>query len=174
MADGQAMALISWIDGACVDELPHAEIRAAIDRWKDRQPRSSAYLRPGTRVRYKPTGTVAVLSRRKVEAEHVADIPFHPGWWIDGETRWGGLADFVLDDPDGNWEALHAGHSGGQVLHGVECYEAWRAETDCPHEAPSCTCGPIPFWERKAERTHFAGCPLAQPWQRGEQEVEHG
>lgn len=25
-------ALLSWINGACVDELPHAEIRAAIDR----------------------------------------------------------------------------------------------------------------------------------------------
>jgi hypothetical protein len=25
-------ALLSWIEGACVDELPHSEIRAAIDR----------------------------------------------------------------------------------------------------------------------------------------------
>jgi hypothetical protein len=25
-------ALLSWIEGACVDELPHSEIRAAIER----------------------------------------------------------------------------------------------------------------------------------------------
>ena len=28
-------ALLSWIEGACVDELPHAEIRAAIERLGD-------------------------------------------------------------------------------------------------------------------------------------------
>jgi len=28
-------ALLSWIEGACVDELPHAEIRAAIERLSD-------------------------------------------------------------------------------------------------------------------------------------------
>lgn len=32
----RARALLSWIDGACVDELPHMEIRAAIERWVDR------------------------------------------------------------------------------------------------------------------------------------------
>lgn len=24
-----------------------------------------------------------------------------------------------------------------QTLHGVECYEAWRELTDCPHETPN-------------------------------------
>ena len=28
-------ALLSWIDGACVDELPHMEIREAIGRWRE-------------------------------------------------------------------------------------------------------------------------------------------
>ena len=28
-------ALVSWIDGACVDERPHMEIRAAINRYRD-------------------------------------------------------------------------------------------------------------------------------------------
>jgi len=28
-------ALLSWIEGACVDELPHSEIRAAIERLSD-------------------------------------------------------------------------------------------------------------------------------------------
>jgi len=28
-------ALVSWIEGACVDELPYLEIRGAIERWKD-------------------------------------------------------------------------------------------------------------------------------------------
>jgi hypothetical protein len=23
----------------------------------------------------------------------------------------------------------------GPVIHGVECYEAWRDDRDCPHEA---------------------------------------
>lgn len=29
----RAHALLSWIDGACVDELPHSEIAAAISRY---------------------------------------------------------------------------------------------------------------------------------------------
>lgn len=33
--DARLRALISWIEGACVDELPHMEIRAAIERWRD-------------------------------------------------------------------------------------------------------------------------------------------
>lgn len=34
---GRARALISWIDGACTDQRPHADIEAAITRWKDEQ-----------------------------------------------------------------------------------------------------------------------------------------
>ena len=30
-------ALIAWIEGACVDELPHAQILAAINRWRDKE-----------------------------------------------------------------------------------------------------------------------------------------
>lgn len=33
----RARALISWIDGACTDQRPHADIAAAITRWKDEQ-----------------------------------------------------------------------------------------------------------------------------------------
>lgn len=32
---GRAQALIAWIDGACTDLRPHADIEAAIGRWKD-------------------------------------------------------------------------------------------------------------------------------------------
>lgn len=32
-------ALLSWIDGACVDEVPHMEIRRAITRFRRREAR---------------------------------------------------------------------------------------------------------------------------------------
>lgn len=35
--NARARALISWIDGACTDQRPHADIEAAITRWKDEQ-----------------------------------------------------------------------------------------------------------------------------------------
>jgi len=34
-ANARLRALLSWIEGACVDELPHSEIRAAIERLSD-------------------------------------------------------------------------------------------------------------------------------------------
>ena len=38
----EADALIAWIDGACVDELPHAAIRQAIARHLDRQAKAAS------------------------------------------------------------------------------------------------------------------------------------
>lgn len=54
-------------------------------------------LQPGDRLRHSPSGTVVVLDRRKTPEES----PRLPGWWVRGH---GGLADFVIDDPDREWE----------------------------------------------------------------------
>jgi hypothetical protein len=35
--------------------------------------------------------------------------------------------------PD-NARGRHMNATDGQVIHGVECYEAWRDYEDCPHE----------------------------------------
>jgi hypothetical protein len=62
----------------------------------------SRELRPGTRVRYKPNGDIAVLARRKREFESSSLLM---GWWVvDG----GGLADVVIDADDSEWEVLDA------------------------------------------------------------------
>lgn len=55
-------------------------------------------LAPGTRLRHTPSGDVVVLDRRKKPGEFGFD-----GWWL---VNHGGLADRVIDDPDGRWEVL--------------------------------------------------------------------
>lgn len=62
----------------------------------------SADLAPGTRVQFED-GEIFTLARRKVESDPRGGVPFHPGWWCHG---CGGLADFVLDDPDGGWSVI--------------------------------------------------------------------
>ena len=61
-------------------------------------------LTPGTRLRHRPSGKVVTLDRRKREGEESANLPFHPGWWLPGDN--GGLADFVIDAEDGDWEVV--------------------------------------------------------------------
>lgn len=62
-------------------------------------------LTPGTRLRDRRDGHIAVLERRKQRTDIAPHRtrPFHEGWWCVGG---GGLADFVIDDPDTNWEVL--------------------------------------------------------------------
>jgi hypothetical protein len=61
-------------------------------------------LTPGTRLRYKPNGSIAILDRRKDPNDHDASKGrFFPGWWVEGG---GGLADFVIDDAESVWEIV--------------------------------------------------------------------
>jgi hypothetical protein len=57
----------------------------------------------GTRVRYKPTGDIVVLARRK-KAREAGNLP---GWWIEPALGGGGLADVVIDEAK-VWEVLDA------------------------------------------------------------------
>lgn len=66
----------------------------------------SAELAPGTKVRWMPGGDIFVLARRKDPTEHDHSTPWFPGWWI--EDGGPGLADFVLDNPKGDWEVVDA------------------------------------------------------------------
>jgi hypothetical protein len=62
----------------------------------------SADLQPGTRLRYR-NGEHVVLLHRKREDDERHGLPYHAGWWLrDG----GGLADFVIDDPESDWTVL--------------------------------------------------------------------
>lgn len=63
----------------------------------------SADLKPGTKLRYKD-GVVVVLDRRKTPQDDHHGVPFHAGWWLVGPH--GGLADFVIDNPERGWEVL--------------------------------------------------------------------
>ena len=66
----------------------------------------SADLPPGTRVKHRASGSIAVLARRKNRDEHslLLSVPFWPGWWLRDNR--GGLADHVIDG--GDWEVLEA------------------------------------------------------------------
>lgn len=55
-------------------------------------------LQPGMQLRYKD-GTVVTLDRRKDFSRDG-----WPGWWLRDNA--GGLADFVLDDPDSGWTVV--------------------------------------------------------------------
>lgn len=68
----------------------------------------SSELTPGTRLRWtgprtQGVGNVAILERRKQHTDNHHGLPFHPGWWVEGG---GGLADFVIDAEDSNWEVI--------------------------------------------------------------------
>ena len=65
---------------------------------------ASADLRPGTKVRHRGTGSVAVLDRRKQPDDDHHGLMYRPGWWLRG--RFGGLADDVIDAEDSDWEVL--------------------------------------------------------------------
>lgn len=60
-------------------------------------------LRPGTKVRYVPSGEIRTLARRKDPKEGPL-----PGWWLE---EGGGLADAVFDAEE--WEV---------VVDVVECF----------------------------------------------------
>lgn len=59
----------------------------------------SGELYPGDRLQH-ADGMVVTLARRKRPSDGCSAIPFHPGWWL---TDGGGLADFVIDDPESPW-----------------------------------------------------------------------
>lgn len=70
--------------------------------------KQSADLAPGTRLRW--TGPhsdnrpdIAVLERRKKPGDDHHNLPFRPGWWVEGG---GGLADYVIDAADSKWEVI--------------------------------------------------------------------
>lgn len=71
-------------------------------------------MTPGTRLRYGPDGKVATLDHRKDVSEHDTETPWFPGWWLTGND--GGLADYVIDDPDSPWEIVP--HEGSGLPHG--------------------------------------------------------
>lgn len=56
-------------------------------------------LQPGTRVSDKRGNTVTLDRRKTINDDHQG-LPFHPGWWC---REGGGIADFVLDDPNSGW-----------------------------------------------------------------------
>lgn len=60
-------------------------------------------LKPGMRLRWRGS-SIVTLARRKDPDEPGRSIPFHSGWWL-ADSR-GGLADFVIDAENGEWEIL--------------------------------------------------------------------
>lgn len=48
--------------------------------------------------------------------------------------------------------------SRGPVVHGVECYEAWRDGRDCPHEV-ECTCPAKNGLQQGRDVSHALYCP---------------
>lgn len=79
-------------------------------------------LKPGTKLRW--TGSpssgrpeIATLARRKSPDEHLRSVPFAPGWWCEDA---GGLADYVIDDPDSKWEIIDDAGSRTLEVDGLE------------------------------------------------------
>ncbi len=61
-------------------------------------------LSPGTRMCHKTTGTVLTLAARKsTDDGRSRTMPWWPGWW---NTDGSGLADFVIDADDSEWEVV--------------------------------------------------------------------
>jgi len=65
----------------------------------------SVDLQPGDRLQHKD-GKVVELFCRKHPDDGRSNAPFFPGWWlVDG----GGLADFVIDEPESDWVQMIGG-----------------------------------------------------------------
>lgn len=88
-------------------------------------------------MRYRPDGEIVTLDRRK-------DASLTPGWWL--REGGGGLADFVIDDPDSAWEPVSEeatfvgtdgkGYATAEERRAAEQraigdYERMKAEEDC-------------------------------------------
>jgi len=59
----------------------------------------SADLQPGDRLQH-ADGKVVTLDCRKRPDDGRSNNPFFPGWWL---VEGGGLADFVIDEPQSQW-----------------------------------------------------------------------
>lgn len=69
---------------------------------------ASADLQPGDRLQHKD-GAVVTLNCRKRPDDGRSTTPYHDGWWLmDG----GGLADFVIDQPESDWRLIDGSACG--------------------------------------------------------------